>query len=150
MGVGNVRVICPRCGAKIATQHKRLGRLSLWANSWLLVQTGTECPECGVKLTGKVKVGIKAELAPAHASPLRLVPTPVATAVDDIRRQSVSTADLRDWIMTTAHDADASTVHGAWQIDAWLQLGRRFDALSAEDDAKLVDQLRATGSMRHG
>lgn len=63
MGIRNMRAICPNCGGKIATQPKGLGRLSLWANSWFLVKTGTECQWCGVKLTGKVTVDNRAVLA---------------------------------------------------------------------------------------
>ena len=63
MGVRNLRAVCPKCGGKIATQPRGLGHIT-WANSWFLVQTGTECQHCGVKLTGKVKAGNRAELAP--------------------------------------------------------------------------------------
>jgi hypothetical protein len=54
MGVRNLRAICPKCGGKMHTQPKGLGHLSLWANSWVLVQTGSECQWYGVALTGKV------------------------------------------------------------------------------------------------
>lgn len=62
MGLRNLRAICPRCGAKIHTQPKGLGKIT-WANSWFLVETGKQCPECGVALSGKVKMDNKAELA---------------------------------------------------------------------------------------
>jgi hypothetical protein len=45
MGVLNPRAICPNCGAKIHTQQ------SIWPGS---KRTGTECPHCGVKLSGRV------------------------------------------------------------------------------------------------
>lgn len=45
MGMRNLRALCPNCGAKIHTQPKGLGHFT-WANSWFLVQTGTECPQC--------------------------------------------------------------------------------------------------------
>lgn len=64
MGVRNLRAICPACGGKIHTQAKGLGHIT-WANSWFLVQTGTECQWCGVALTGKVKADGRAELVGA-------------------------------------------------------------------------------------
>lgn len=62
MGVRNLRAICPNCGGKIHTQPKGLGHFT-WANSWMLVQTGSECQHCGVALSGKVGPGNKAILA---------------------------------------------------------------------------------------
>ncbi len=47
---------CPNCGAKIHTQPRGLGHMSLWMNSGVLSQTGKRCPNCGVALTGKVTV----------------------------------------------------------------------------------------------
>jgi predicted amidophosphoribosyltransferase len=49
MGFFNPRTFCPNCGAKIHTNNRRTGKV---------------CPQCGVALTGKVKLGNKAELAP--------------------------------------------------------------------------------------
>lgn len=63
MGIKNLRAICPNCGGKIHTQPKGLGHVSLWSNSWFLVQTGSECQHCGVALSGKVGPGNKAILA---------------------------------------------------------------------------------------
>lgn len=65
MGLRNLRAICPNCGAKIHTQPKGLGHFT-WANSWFLVQTGTECPQCHVALTGKVTAGNRAVAAVAR------------------------------------------------------------------------------------
>ncbi len=62
MGVRNLRAICPNCGGKIHTQPKGLGHFT-WANSWMLVQTGSECQHCGVALSGKVAADNKAILA---------------------------------------------------------------------------------------
>jgi ribosomal protein S27AE len=62
VGLRNLRAICPNCGAKIHTQPKGLGHIT-WANSWVNVQTGKECPFCGVALTGKVGPGNRAEPA---------------------------------------------------------------------------------------
>lgn len=59
MGIRNMRAICPNCGGKIHTQPKGLGNFT-WANSWMLVQTGSECQHCGVALSGKVGPGNKA------------------------------------------------------------------------------------------
>lgn len=59
MGLRNLRAICPNCGAKIHTQPKGLGHIT-WANSWLFAETGSECPECGLPLTGKVTAGGRA------------------------------------------------------------------------------------------
>lgn len=67
MGLRNLRAICPNCGAKIHTQPKGLGRFT-WANSWLLVQTGTECPYCHIALTGKVTAGNRAAAAGSGAT----------------------------------------------------------------------------------
>ena len=64
MGLRNLRAICPNCGSKIHTQPKGLGHIT-WANSWMNVQTGKECPYCGVALTGKVGADNRAELAGA-------------------------------------------------------------------------------------
>jgi hypothetical protein len=90
MGVRNLRAICPNCGGKIHTQPKGLGHFT-WANSWMLVQTGTECQHCGVALSGKVAAGNKAILAedagkswweretnapPKHEGTLDLAPGP--------------------------------------------------------------------------
>lgn len=77
MGMRNLRAICPNCGGKIHTQPKGLGHIT-WANSWFLVQTGSECQHCGVALTGKVTAGGKAELA----KPADPFPKPVVTAPD--------------------------------------------------------------------
>jgi ribosomal protein S27AE len=68
MGLRNLRAICPNCGAKIHTQPKGLGKIT-WMNSGPLSETGKECPECGVALTGKVKMDGKAELAEKRLSP---------------------------------------------------------------------------------
>lgn len=68
MGLRNLRAICPNCGAKIHTQPKGLGHIT-WANSWVLAQTGTECPYCHVALTGKVTAAGRAELAPPPVQP---------------------------------------------------------------------------------
>jgi hypothetical protein len=62
MGIMNLRAICPNCGGKIHTQPKGIGHLT-WARSWFLVKTGTTCQNCGVALTGRVKVDNRAELA---------------------------------------------------------------------------------------
>lgn len=62
MGIRNTRAICPNCGGKIHTQAKGVGALT-WANRGALAQTGTECPNCGVGLTGKVGVDNRAILA---------------------------------------------------------------------------------------
>jgi len=62
MGVRNLRAICPNCGGKIHTQPKGLGHFT-WANSWMLVQTGSECQHCGTALSGKVGPGNMAILA---------------------------------------------------------------------------------------
>jgi hypothetical protein len=62
MGVRNLRAICPNCDGKIHTQPKGLGHIT-WANSWFLVQTGTECQWCGVTLSGKVGADGRAQLA---------------------------------------------------------------------------------------
>lgn len=62
MGMRNLRAICPNCGGKIHTQPKGLGHFT-WANSWMLVQTGSECQHCGVALSGKVAADNKAILA---------------------------------------------------------------------------------------
>jgi hypothetical protein len=67
MGMRNMRAICPNCGGKIHTQPKGLGHIT-WANSWILVQTGTECEHCGVALTGKVRSNNKAVLADTQPS----------------------------------------------------------------------------------
>lgn len=48
-----MRAICPNCKQKIQTQPKGLGHIMLGANG-IFTQTGTECPHCHVKLTGKV------------------------------------------------------------------------------------------------
>lgn len=62
MGMRSLRAICPNCGGKIHTQPKGLGHFT-WANSWMLVQTGSECQHCGVALSGKVAADNKAILA---------------------------------------------------------------------------------------
>ena len=64
MGLRNLRAICPKCGAKIHTQPKGLGHFT-WANNWISVQTGTECPHCHIALTGKVTAGNRAVAAGA-------------------------------------------------------------------------------------
>mgnify|MGYP003577476606 CR=1 FL=1 len=65
MGVRNLRAICPNCGAKIHTQPKGLGHIT-WANSWVFAQTGHECPQCGVALTGKITADGRAEMVGAQ------------------------------------------------------------------------------------
>jgi|GEM_PF-6390994 len=62
MGVRNMRAICPSCGGKIHTQPKGLGHVTI-GNSRALAQTGTECPNCGVALSGKVGIDNRAILA---------------------------------------------------------------------------------------
>ena len=62
MGVRNMRAICPSCGSKIHTQPKGLGNLTI-GNSGALAQTGSECPNCGVALSGKVGIDNRAILA---------------------------------------------------------------------------------------
>lgn len=62
MGIRNLRAICPNCGGKIHTQPKGFGHFT-WANSWMLVQTGSECQHCGIALNGKVGPGNKAVAA---------------------------------------------------------------------------------------
>jgi hypothetical protein len=73
VGLRNLRAICPNCGAKIHTQPKGLGHIT-WANSWVLAQTGRECPYCGVALTGKITAAGRAELAPSPP-PVKKYPT---------------------------------------------------------------------------
>lgn len=89
VGVRNLRAICPNCGGKIHTQPKGLGRISLWGNSWFMVQTGTECQHCSQALTGKVKASGEAEAAngpksygagPVAATPQRHAPATTATS----------------------------------------------------------------------
>lgn len=77
MGVRNLRAICPACGGKIHTQPKGLGHFSLWANSWMLVQTGDHCQHCGVALTGKVGPDNGAVLA-VTSQPGAPLPPPIA------------------------------------------------------------------------
>jgi hypothetical protein len=59
MGVKNLRAICPKCGGKIHTQGRGLGKLT-WASSSSLVKTGEECQHCGAALSGKVGIDGKA------------------------------------------------------------------------------------------
>lgn len=53
MGIRNLRAICPNCGSKIHTRPRGLGHVT-WMNSGPLVQTGRQCPMCGIALTGRV------------------------------------------------------------------------------------------------
>lgn len=61
MGFVNPRARCPQCGAKIHTAPKGLGHFALFGRSSWMLETGTECPYCGVPLTGRVKPGGVAE-----------------------------------------------------------------------------------------
>lgn len=128
MGIRNLRAICPNCGAKIHTQPKGLGHVSLWMNSGPLVKTGTQCPMCGVALTGRVMLaGNVAELADqgsmslgpsvANASPgvvrdpsvvrarpegdpnkVNVLPQNVRNALEASRARSENLQHMVDWL----------------------------------------------------
>jgi len=125
MGLRNLRATCPSCGGKIHTRPKGLGHIT-WANSWFLVQTGSECEHCGIALTGKVKADGRAEaVAEPKTTLLGFVktngPAPVAAAPpaippaeregwwpDPAGRYKTRYFDGINWTWRVANDGDAT------------------------------------------
>jgi len=112
VGVRNLRAICPNCGAKIHTQPKGLGHIT-WANSWINVQTGKECPSCGVALTGKVKANNRAELANGPVAPqpqVQLAAGPEGWYPDPVGRYQTRYFDGINWTWRVANDDGVTTI----------------------------------------
>lgn len=119
MGIRNLRAICPNCGAKIHTQPKGLGHVSLWMNSGPLVKTGTQCPMCGVALTGKVLLGNQAELAPQPPAPS--VTRPEVPDETRVRRAKPRSVD-------DPQEYEVRISEAFRQLDDWEAEGRLSDA----------------------
>jgi hypothetical protein len=124
MGVRNLRAICPNCGGKIHTQPKGLGHFT-WANSWMLVQTGSECQHCGAALSGKVAAGNKAILAEDADKTWRERETGKPAKAASVPRFRLPAEYQRSLVVEFTFEDDADAIFAALHR-ATLGLGHRL------------------------